>query len=364
MTKKIAPARPLLQITAPFLGLLVFLAAVFLFFWLFQDMLLPFILGAIIAYLIDPIVERLDRVQNLKRPVAVLAILMSFLAILGGLLAILVPLMIREATQLVNDLPGMVDHIVGLSDPWISFFQDKLGLSSQKDLKTVMSNHWGEALKAGGMAGDLLKSVGQGILGFFTTVIFTVIISYFMLNEWPKMAKWMGSMIPRPYQDQTLLLAKDINQKLSGFIRGQLTVAFLLGVAYAIALALAGLNYGILIGFMSGVLGVIPMVGSVVGLIVSVGVAFIQEGSLSYVGLIAGIFLAGQVIEGNFLTPKIVGDSVGLHPLWVFFALLAGGTLMGIVGMLIAVPVAAIVSVLLRFAIEQYKQSVYYRGHD
>lgn len=157
-------------------------------------------------------------------------------------------------------------------------------------------------------------------------------------------------------------LLKQINEKLAGFIRGQISVALFLAFAYAIALTLAGLKYGLLIGIMSGLLSVIPMVGSAVGLIVSVGVAWFQTGEWSYVAIIAAIFLSGQLIEGNFLTPKLVGDSVGLHPLWVFFALLAGGSLLGILGMFLAVPVAAVIGVLLSYALHKYKQSAYYQG--
>lgn len=156
-------------------------------------------------------------------------------------------------------------------------------------------------------------------------------------------------------------LMKQIDEKLSGFVRGQITVAVVLGVAYAVMLTLAGLKYGFLIGLMSGLLSVIPMVGSAVGLVVSVAVAWFQAGEPTFVLLIAGIFIGGQVIEGNFLTPKLVGDSVGLHPLWVFFALLAGGSLLGILGMFLAVPVAAVIGVLLAFVLQKYKQSAYYQ---
>lgn len=361
-TKAQRPA--LLHLSAPFIGLLAFLFATLLFVWLFQDILLPFILGGIIAYLIDPFVEKLDRVNQVKRPVAVIAILGGFLLVFGILLAILLPLLFREATQFIDDLPKLIEKLSNVATPWIEWAQQKLGVSSQKDLEDVIAQNWKEALKVSGSVGATLKDVGQSLLSIVTLPIFTVIITYFMLNEWPRMAKWTTDMIPRPYQDKTKELAQSVNVKLAGFIRGQLSVAFMLGIGYAIALAAAGLNYGIFIGFMSGLLGIIPMVGSTIGLIVSVAVAFVQEGTISYVGLIAGIYFAGQLIEGNIITPKIVGESVGLHPLWIFFALLAGASLMGIVGMLIAVPVAAIASVLLGFTIEQYKQSAYYQGHD
>jgi predicted PurR-regulated permease PerM len=159
-------------------------------------------------------------------------------------------------------------------------------------------------------------------------------------------------------------LLKEIDQKLSGFVRGQISVAVMLGIGYALALSIAGLKYGFLIGLGAGFLSVIPMVGSAVGLVVSVAVAWFQSGDMIFVLIIAGIFIAGQIIEGNFLTPKLVGDSVGLHPLWVFFALLAGGSLLGILGMFLAVPLAAVIGVLLSYAIYRYKQSPYYKDPD
>jgi len=168
--------------------------------------------------------------------------------------------------------------------------------------------------------------------------------------------------LPRENKDTIKDLLLRMNQKISGFVRGQLMVAAVLGVAYAIALSLMGLKYGFLIGIGAGVLNIIPLVGSSVGLLVGVLVAWLQGGDWIYVLGVAGIFLAGQLIEGNFLTPRFVGKSVGLHPLWVFFALMAGGALFGIVGIMLAVPVTAVIGVLAGFAISQYKDSPYYKG--
>ncbi len=358
------PPRPLLRLSAPFIGLLAFLISTLIFVWLFQNILLPFVLGAIIAYLINPLVTKLHRVKKIKRPFAVILILGTFLLLFGGLLAVLLPLLIQEASQFINNLPSLINKLEDLSRPWIKLAQQRLGIGSQQDIEKAIGDNVKEVVTAGAKGGNAIINIGASLISLITVPIFTFIIAYFMLNEWPRMAHWTAGMIPRPYQATAKSLARDINIKLSGFIRGQLSVAFMLGIAYAVSLAIAGLNYGIFIGFMSGILCVIPMVGSTIGLLVSVGVAFAQEGTFEYAAIIAAIFFAGQLIEGNFLTPKIVGDSVGIHPLWVFFALLAGGSLMGVVGMLIAVPVAAIASVLLAFTIEQYKQSVYYQGHE
>jgi len=181
-------------------------------------------------------------------------------------------------------------------------------------------------------------------------------------TEWVHMARWAEGLMPRDHKKSIKKLLTQIDQKLSGFVRGQISVAVMLGVVYAIALSIIGLKYGFLIGITSGLLSIIPMVGSTVGLIISVAVAWFQAGELTFVALVGGIFIAGQIIEGNILTPKLVGESVGLHPLWVFFALLAGGSLFGVLGMLLAVPVAAVAGVLIGFGIERYKKSPYFRG--
>ena len=164
------------------------------------------------------------------------------------------------------------------------------------------------------------------------------------------------------YKETIEELLTKIDQKVSGFVRGQLTVAVILAVFYALACSLAGLKYGLVIGLLAGMLNIIPMLGSIVGFVLGTSVAYLQSGELMFTGIIAGIFLFGQIIEGNFLTPKLVGESVGLHPLWVFFSLMAGGALLGITGMLIAVPVVAICGVLIGFAIERYKESAFYLG--
>ncbi len=323
---------------------------------------MPFILGAIIAYLLNPLVLQVQQHNRVKRKASILLILGSFLIFLSVVLAILLPLLIEELLQFIDALPGIIETIRDMALPWVDYIQKRLGLGGEQEIKEAIGDNVKEAVKVSGPVAMAIAGIGQSLISVITIPLFTIIIAYFMMNEWPRLSKWTENMIPRPYQDTVKSLAAEMNTKISGFIRGQFSVALILGVSYAVALSVAGLNYGVLIGFVSGVLCIIPMVGSTVGLLVSIGVAFSQEGTLSYTAIIASIFLVGQLIEGNVLTPKIVGDSVGLHPLWVFFALLAGASLMGITGMLIAVPVAAVASVILGFAIEQYKKSAYYQG--
>lgn len=353
-----------LRLSAPIIAAAGFFLLCLIFLWVFGDVLLPFILGAVIAYLLDPVIGLLTQQTRMRRPVAVLLILFSFLFVIALGLSLTIPLLVRETSQFIQDAPTMFDQLVDYTMPFMDSLRERLGLTDEIGIKQIVTENWQGALTAGGTLTEIFTAIGGGITAFVTVCIFTVIIAYFMLNEWPEISRWIKGMIPRPLCGTAYQLWDQIDAKLAGFVRGQLTVALILGISYAVALSIAGLNYGVLIGLLSGLLAIIPMVGSTVGLVASVLVALVQSGDLFYVAVIAAIFLSGQMIEGNFLTPMIVGDKVGLHPLWVFFALLAGGSLMGITGMLIAVPVAAVISVLLSFAIREYKDSAYYKGEE
>lgn len=336
--------------------------AIFLLFvFVFKSVLLPFVLGWAVAYLLEPVVSRLGR-YRIGRSLAALLILGLFLLVLLALLSVLLPLIYRQSLEFAQDLPGYIDHLVLLFEPFSQKAFSVLGQSPTTDLKALLTQNAGSAA---GIASSVLiglASGGQALFGFISVLVLMPIVAYFMMKEWPHITAWMEDLLPLDSKNTILDLLRQINLKIAGFIRGQLSVAFILGFAYAIALSLAGLKYGFLIGLFAGALSIIPMVGSTVGLLISVSVAWFQAGDLMYVGIIAAIFLVGQLIEGNILSPKLVGDSVGMHPLWVFFALMAGGALFGILGMLLAVPVAAVAGVLLVFVIGRYKKSAYYKG--
>jgi predicted PurR-regulated permease PerM len=193
-------------------------------------------------------------------------------------------------------------------------------------------------------------------------MVLTPIVAYFFMMEWPNLRAWVYDLIPRYSSGTVADLITQINTKISGFVRGQLMVCSVLGLFYAIALAIAGLNFGFLIGITAGILSIIPLVGSTIGLVISVGVAFFQTGGWMFPAIVAGIFFFGQFVEGNFLSPKLLGESVGMHPLWVIFAVMGGSALFGVVGMFLAVPVAASIGVILNFAVRKYKTSEYYLG--
>ena len=263
--------------------------------------------------------------------------------------------------QFSDDLPGYIEKISALAAPLTQRLQTYLGATDSQSLTNLLKSNSASAAGAASFVMQKLAAGGQALADAISVALFMPIVAYFMMVEWPSVTKWVQALIPRHSEETIMTLLQEIDKKLSGFVRGQISVAAMLGIAYAIALSIAGLKYGFLIGLGAGLLSVIPMVGSAVGLIVSVGVAWFQSGDIMFVLIIAGIFIAGQIIEGNFLTPKLVGDSVGLHPLWVFFALLAGGSLLGILGMFLAVPVAAVIGVLLSYAIKKYKESAYYK---
>lgn len=351
----------------------VFWFAAFLAFalliWLFKSVLLPFVLGAAIAYLLNPAVSKIAGKKGVNRRTAVLLILGLFTVTVSILLALIVPVLLREASGFIEAAPSYFDKIWAYIEPRLDGLRDRLGFSGNgqiaDQLQVAVKDNLGKTIGVGkSVIGTLATGLalgGQAVAGFVATLLLTPIVAFFMMKDWPAITAWIYELVPPHRRDTVKDLLDDIDVKIAGFIRGQVMVCFILGGMYAIALTLAGLNYGFVIGLSAGLLSIIPYVGSTIGLVTSVVVAGLQsDGDMVYVGIIAAIFFAGQFVEGNFITPKLIGESVGLHPLWIIFALLAGGSLLGLLGMFLAVPVAAVVSVLVTFAIQQYRLSPYY----
>lgn len=337
-----------------------FLALFIGFIWVFNSILTPFILGIIIAYLLNPVVVKFSRKQ-IPRWASALVILTLFIGILGLLFVLVAPMVFRQGQMLVEQLPNYAQNVMDYLSPYMTWVQDRVGEDYLQQINDYLKDSAGKVVGVtGGIVGGLAQG-GKALVGMATTLVLTPLVAFFMMKEWPAIVRWVESLYPRQHAVLIRSLLKKIDIKVAGFIRGQISVAFILGVIYAVALTIAGLNYGFLIGLGAGLFSIIPLVGSTLGLVVGVVVAWFQTGDLFYTGIIAAIFMGGQFIEGNFLAPKIVGDSVGLHPLWIMFALLAGGSLFGIVGMLLAVPMAAVVGVLGGFLIDQYKASPLYQ---
>lgn len=336
---------------------------------LFQNVLLPFVLGATIAYLLNPAVRKITA-KGFNRTAAVLIILGAFMTAILIFLAFTVPVLIREAGDLINAVPGYADHVWNKIAPYLSSLRGRLGFESTAEMtdqiQVAVKDNIGKTL---GVSKNIVGTVaagiaigGQAIVGFVGTLLLVPIVAFFMMREWPKIVAWVYSLVPRHHIDTVRSLMDQIDVKIAGFIRGQLTVCFVLGLFYALGLSIAGLNYGFLIGLGTGFLCIIPFAGAAIGLIAALSVAALQSGGdIAYIGIIAAIFAVGQFLEGNFVSPKLIGDSVGLHPLWIIFALLAGGSLLGLLGMFLAIPAAAIISVLVAFAVSRYRASPYYQ---
>jgi predicted PurR-regulated permease PerM len=231
-------------------------------------------------------------------------------------------------------------------------------------LRDAVGGQVGKAVQLFGALFHRVFDGGMALVTVSTFLFVTPIVAFYLLRDWDKLVGWIDALIPRDHAKTVRTQARLVDETLSGFVRGQATVCLVLGLTYGIALTLAGLQFGFVVGVLAGILAFIPYVGTIFGLFASVGLALLQFDDPTRIGIVAGIFILGQVLEGNVLTPKLVGERVGLHPVWVIFALFAGGTVLGFLGMLLALPVAAATGVLVRFAVAQFRLSPIFLGDD
>ena len=337
------------------------LAVLVLMLWLLSKILLPFVAGAAIAYLFTPVTDRLERL-GVNRLVA--ALLMITLVVMAIVLVILLvaPILGGQLASFIDNIPGYVSRLQSLlSDPSRPWVQKLLGASFNAD-KSL-----GDLVTQGvGWLTAFIQSLwsrGRALVSLFSLVVVTPVVAFYLIYDWHRMIRSVDNSVPVHYRKTVHQLAREIDAAISGFVRGQTAVCLILGSFYAVALTVTGLNFGLLIGLISGVITFIPYVGSMTGLILALGVAVAQFWpEYSSILLVLGIFLVGQFIEGNVLAPKLVGESVGLHPVWLIFALLAFGYVFGFVGLMVAVPLAATIGVLVRFALHRYRESSLYTG--
>lgn len=332
------------------------------FIYLFSPILLPFVAGMALAYLLDPVADRLER-AGLPRLGATLLILIGFVLVFLLLLLLLLPLVGNQLAGFLAALPNLVTSLQTLLNDNVGERLFTLfGLGGQ-DLKTNVGALLGEG--AGWLAGFArsLWNGGQALLSVLSLFVVTPVVAFYLLLDFDHMVARIDGWLPRQHRDTIRRLAGEMDRAVAGFVRGQVSVCVLLGAFYAIGLMLVGLNFGLLIGLGAGLVSFIPFVGATLGLLVSLGVALVQFWpDWPMIVAVLAIFVVGQFIEGNVLQPKLVGSNVGLHPVWLMFALFAFGYLFGFVGMLIAVPAAAMVGVLARFALQQYLASRLYDG--
>lgn len=328
---------------------------------LFQGILLPFVAGLLIAYLLDPVADRLERL-GLSRTVAVSLILLGFFLLGAAIVLVLLPPLHSQAVSLVPVLVDLFERARSGLEPLVREYFSGLSAEDVSALKDVAGEY---ASRVAQWIGQLAKGIwsgGQILFSVLSLLIITPLVAFYMLVEWDGIVAKVDGLLPRDFAATIRHLLAEMDRTMAGFLRGQASVCLVLGVIYAVGLSILGLNFGLLIGLFAGLISFIPYVGSTVGLVVAGAVALTQYSEWLPIVLVAAVFIGGQLIEGYFLTPKLVGGSIGLHPVWILFALMAGGSLMGFTGVLIAVPVAAVIGVLVRYWIDRYRKSGLYLG--
>lgn len=338
------------------LGVLIFAL------WVFSPILLPFIAGLVLAYFLDPVADTLQRL-GLNRLASALLIVIVAILILVLALVILAPMLSDQLARFAGDLPGIIQSLTQRFDELAPQWMKDMLARSGADVQ-------GSVTQFAGKAADWILSVlktllsgGLALVNLVSLLVVTPIVTFYLLVDWDDMIATVDSWVPREHVETVRTLGREINTAMAGFIRGQGTVCMLLGIFYAVALSLAGLKFGLAIGLLAGALTFIPYAGALIGGVLAIGVAVVQFWPDFWsIALVAGIFGLGQFLEGNFLSPKLVGKSVGLHPVWLMFALFAFGYAFGFVGLLLAVPLAAAAGVLVRFGLKQYLGSRLYLG--
>ena len=327
-----------------------------------QEILLPFVAGLVIAYALNPLADRIERL-GLGRLLASVLIVLLLLVLFIVVLVFLAPILLRQAEQLVSSIPGELEKLRPIFDQWA---RERLG-EGYEFIATMLDQSYANIKENWtSYAAPVLQSLwdrGQAVIDFLALILITPIVVFYLLVAWRDMMVRLGDWLPRDHETTLRRLAGEMDAAIGAFIRGQGIVCLVLGTLYTVSLTLIDLQYGLLIGIVTGVMSFVPVVGTVLGLITASIVATIQGWpDLTLLGLVVAIFAAGQALDAGFLSPRVVGPKVGLHPVALIFALFVFSYLFGFVGVLVAVPVAAAIGVLIRFALRLYLASPIYKG--
>lgn len=337
-------------------------AAVFLIMlYLLRSVLLPFVAGMAVAYFLDPLSGRLERL-GMSRTIATTVITLVFFVMLAISLFVLVPVIEQQILTFVERVPGYVHALNDRARPLVEELRRRL---SPGDIEKLQSSVGAYAGTAVGWAVSLVKGVltgGIAIMSILSLLFITPVVTFYLLRDWHKVVDTVDGWLPRHHAEEIRTELREVDRTLAGFVRGQATVCIVLAAYYGIGLTLTGLDLGLMIGLGTGFGAFVPYVGMLIGLLTSLGLAIAQGAEWHLFAGIGVVFLIGNMLEGNFLTPKLVGGRVGLHPVWIIFSLLAGGALFGFVGMLLAVPAASVIGVLTRFGLNHYLTSSLYHG--
>ncbi|MGC1547728.1 MAG: AI-2E family transporter [Rhodanobacter sp.] len=339
--------------------LLAIAAVIIYLIWLLAPVLMPFAIAAMMAYLGDPLADRLERL-GMGRTLAVSIVFIVLVLVAVGALLLLVPLISRQIENLVQNFPRYVEWARDTLLPWL---QAKLHLVPQMfdsdRLIAAIKEHLGSI---GSVLGRLSRS-GVGVVMWLTNLVLIPVVAFYLLRDWDRLVGYIDRMLPRSIEPTIAHLARESDKVLGAFVRGQLLVMLALGIYYGGALTLVGLSVGPLIGMVAGLLSFVPYLGFITGFGAALIAALVLHGDWSHVLMVAGVFLIGQLLEGYVLVPRLVGEKIGLHPVAVIFAVLAGGYLFGFLGVLLALPAASVILVLLRYLGERYRQSDLYTEH-
>lgn len=344
----------------PYMWLIIF-AVFFYLLYVLRSVLMPFVAGILLAYLLDPIVDKLQKLKISRVWATLIVCVLSILIILPAL-SFLVGMIEDQVALLIKATPKYLGLIMEKVKPVLASLAERFPELKGGHIEEVVKDNIGNGLKFVGKVLKALVSNSFALVNLISLVLITPVVTFYMLRDWNVFVGKMEELLPKKSKKSILQILKEINISIAGFIRGQISVCLILGAFYSIGLKLVGLELGLLVGFIAGIISFIPYVGSITGFVLGVVLAFAQYGDITHVLYVVAVFLCGQFIEGNFLTPKLVGESVGLHPVWVMFALLAGGVLLGFLGLMLAVPMAAIIGVLVRHGVAQYKVSSLYLG--
>lgn len=341
------------------LALLVLVIAALYFL---SPVLTPFAVAAMFAYLFDPLANRLQR-WGLGRNLAVSIVFLALMLVVTLVLLLLVPYLSRQVAVFIKHLPDWFAWAQDTAVPWINHqFDASLEMPDMQSLSSMLQEHWKEA---GGVATTVFAGVsksGLAVVSWITRLIVVPVAFFYLLRDWNVMIEHIHDFLPRSIEPTVSRLARESNETLSAFVRGQLSVMIALGIIYGIGLWAIGIDIGPLIGVIAGLISFVPYLGSITGILMGVIAALVQYGDWTHVLLVATVFVVGQLLEGYVLVPRLVGEKIGLHPLAVIFAVLAGGELFGFLGVLLALPVASVLVVVLRYFYQRYRDSALYHA--
>ena len=328
--------------------------------WLLQPILTPFLVGIGLAYLGDPLVDRFEA-RGISRTLGVVVVFILVTALVAAALLVLVPVLLHEVSSLISNIPVFVEWLQKTTSPVIvkHFGVDPFNISVA-DLRQRLAAHWREA---GSVASRILGQVtasGYALVSWLVNLAMIPVVAFYLMRDWDRMVASIRSLLPREYEQAVVGMVQECDDVLSAFLRGQLLIMFLLGCIYALGLIIAGINLAILIGLLAGLASIVPYLGFITGIVAAIVAALFQYHDVSHVIYVVVVFGIGQAMEATVLTPMLVGDRIGLHPVAVIFAILAGGQLFGFTGVLLALPAAAVIMVFVRHAHARYKQSEYY----